>query len=421
MAPPPGGDAGTLPQGVRIEDLFFHLFFLAAISPVHNLGLNIEHMPYGVMCMAFSRRIGADVMAVTFVLLACFIGSMLWYGTFNVSMLSYLVATLNILSFLWFVQGNEARLVRAARNVFWLSLGVGALQYLGLLQPLEPLLKILIERFHGAAVGSGAGGYRGVTMLETEPSRASIKIILLYIIAFHSDRNPLSIALVVVILTQLLLIRSTTGIFLSLILTALIAMRYARAQVVMAGLVVLIGPLAIDFLQSNPKFAVIYQLYLREGFDGLYTGLAATSGGRFLAIVETTQAVLLNPLGHGAYPDFFARERGEELERLIAHYRTWVSTRPTSLFLNFLYVYGWVPFAILIIMTLKMAARYTKGRLADPILWVLLFYGVFYSPPSSPLVLAAWVLYAYRTRLADDGAIPPEQRQTQQRPLDVTP
>lgn len=395
----------TAPIGnLRIDDLFFHLFFLAAIAPLHNVGVSIEHMPYGIACIAFARNIRTEVIVMTLLLLSGFVATMLWYGEFNTRVIAYYVGTLNIMSFLWFIPGNERRLLRAARNVFWLSMGVGALQYVGAFAPLEPVMKLLIERFHGTQVGDFAGGYRGVTMLETEPARASIKIILLYIIAFHSDRRPLSIYFMIAVFAQLVMIKSTTGVFLSMLAIFAVSMRYTRTQIALGVGVLLLGPFVLDFLQANPKFAVILALYEREGLVGLYNGLAATSGGRVLAIVSTAQSILTSPLGHGADPEFFSLVRREELERLVSGYKTYLNSRPPAMFLNFLYAYGWIPFVLLIAMTLRTARRLRRPAGLDPVFWLLMFCGFFYSSPASPLVLAAWVLYAYRTAEAEASA-----------------
>ena len=381
------------------RDVFFHLFFLSAIAPLHNVGLTVEHMPYGILCMAFAHRVRLDVVAFTFGLTALFIATMIWHNTFNSRAVSYLIATINILSFLWFVPGNEARLIRAARNVFWVSLSVGAMQFLGLMAPLEGLMQIFIQRFHGDRVGQELGElgrYRGVTMLETEPSRASGKIILLYIIAFHLDRKPLSRALGLALAAQIFLIKSTTGIFLSLVAIGAFALRYPRMQVAIGMVLIVGGPIVVSILQSNPKVALIWSLYEARGFEGLYTGLVATSGGRVLAIVNTVQSILANPMGHGADPAFFNDVRSEQLQRLVEHYKTRANTRPTAMFLYFLYTYGWIPFAILLAFTYRMSRQGGIAPLTSPIFWVLMFCGIFYSAPGSPMLLVAWVLYVHR-------------------------
>ena len=384
-----------MPFGIR--DFVFHLFFLSAIAPLHNVGLSVEHMPYGVLCLAFSRTVRFDVLAFTLLLIIGFIATMLWYGNFNTRVIAYMVATLNIASFLWFVPGNEDRLIRAARNVFWLSLAVGVLQIAGLLVPLEGLMRIFIERFHGAEIGAGiTTNYRGVTMLETEPSRASGKIILLYIIAFHLDRKPLSAVLGVALFAQFFLIKSTTGIILSIIAVGAFALRYSRIQIVTAAILIFGGPVVVSVLQSNPKVALIWSLYDARGLEGLYTGLVATSGGRALAIVNTIQSILVNPLGYGADPDFFNAEGPEQLQRLVAGYQTRANSRPTAMFLNFLYTYGWIPFFILLGLTHRMSRRDGVSPMSSPIFWVLMFCGFFYSAPASPLLLVAWVLYVHR-------------------------
>ncbi|MGB0797696.1 MAG: hypothetical protein ACPGRD_00065 [Planktomarina sp.] len=322
------------------------------------------------------------------------VGSMLLYGNYSAAAFAYFVAGMNIVSVLFFIRGNEDLLIRAAKNVFWLSLFVGALQFFVGLSAIEEIVRILIQRFYGGQIG----GYRGVTMLETEPARASLKILLLYIVIYHKPNAPLGWILVLMLVVQVAMIKSATGIFLSLLLAAILGARYSVRYFYLFIPVLAAALWNIEIVLENPKVAIIYSLYETHGFVGIYNGFAATSGGRFLAIVQSVTDIVTNPFGHGLDRKNFGELGAESqiVEQLVSGYQTQISTKPTSVILNFAYVFGVVPVIVMLATIARFIPRGTIKSAQDPITWIFVFCGLFYSAPATPTLLIAWALYRYR-------------------------
>lgn len=379
-----------------IQNTALYLMLIAGISPVLYFFPSIEHFPWGLVCLILFFRGALISLLLIFTMIIYFlIGYYAHVVTGGAAGLYNIIKLLNLVSPLLFFSGNEARIGRIARNVFWLYVVVGVLQITHILVPVEDVFRLFIARFDGGPVAGGIS-YRGVQMLETEPARASYQLLALFILATALTEGWKQRLLVVMIISQFILISSTTGLLLTIIY---LVIRFAGRFVRSPQLIVLLLTLSfvlLPNLRDNPKVSLMIEFYQQNGIDGVKTVLAATSGGRFLGMVNTIEAIVDNPLGHGPNPAFFEGEKIEVDAYEVQGYRTRISARPVSSSLTYLYVYG-----IPIFFLMLFAVRKTVGGFrADANTVFVGIMSVLYSPPGSEmtLLLLLSVVYAANHR-----------------------
>ncbi|MDA9226422.1 hypothetical protein N9P29_00815 [bacterium] len=375
-----------------VENTALYLMLIAGVSPVLYFFPSVEHFPWGLLCLMLFHR---GVMASFLLVIAMIVYFIFGYYAYEVSGESAGIATIfilmNMISPLFFFRGNEARIGRAARNVFWLYVIVGVLQMARILIPVEDIIGLFIARFNGGPIGGGSS-YRGVQMLETEPARASFQILVLFILATALSEGWKEKLLGVMVASQIILIGSTTGLLLTGIY---LVFRFSGQAIRSPHLIVMF--IAATFIiypsfRENPKTNLLIELYQDEGTRGAKTALAAASGGRFLGMLNAIDAIADKPLGHGPDPAFFEGVKVEVDDYSVPGYLTRASARPVSSTLTYLYVYGFPMFFLLL-----YAARKTAGRLrAVPGVLFVGVLSVLYSPPASEITLLLLLSVIYK-------------------------
>lgn len=389
-----------------VQNTAIYLMLIAGISPVLLFMPSIEHFPWGLLCLILFHR---GTMASTLLVIAMTVYFSFGYYAYEVSGGSAgfgnIIILMNVVSPLFFFRGNEARIGRAARNVFWLYVAVGVLQTARILVPVEDIIGLFIARFNGGPIGGGSS-YRGVQMLETEPARASFQILALFILATALNEGWKERLLGVMVASQFFLIGSTTGLLLTGIY---LVFRFAGWAFRSPQLIVM--SLAASFIlypsfRDNPKADLLIELYQKNGVEGAKTALAATSGGRFLGMLNTIDAIADKPLGHGPDPAFFEGEKIKVDDYAVQGYLTRTSARPVSSTLTYLYVYGFPMFLLLL-----YAVRKTAGRLrAVPSVLYVGVLSVLYSPPASEMTLLLLLSVVYATNRKPAAALSSETR-----------
>lgn len=363
--------------------MLFFLLLVAGISPLHNFAPSIEHFPYGLICalLFFRTRIEAIIAASSVILI--FISTYAFIEiTEKAASFYYIIGFINIISPLFFFRGNERLIGKVAFFVFWIYILVGILQHFSLLVSLENWLNILISRFSGGPIG-GEGGYRGVQMLETEPARASFQLIALFIISAALYKKHILKSLLTLIFAQFFLISATTGIILTAILIMVKAIGLLKTKFYALPIaflsIVAILPIALE----NPKIQTIANLLQKEGIQGIHTGLAATSGGRYLGSINAFIDSVIWPLGYGPRQEFFASGKKIINEGGPSPYVTKANDRPVSTPLTFIYVLGFPALVLLSIalITITKPKSVTSHMLASVIITLS------YSPPFSAISL----------------------------------
>ena len=373
-----------------------YLMLIAGVSPVLAFGVYINHFPYGLLCvLLFNRANHASVLLVTMM-------GTLYLATYYFQLanaehvgLRGLIGPFNIVAPLFFFRGNEEFIGRAARHVFWLYLVVGCMQALHLLVPLEGFMRLFISRFHGAPFNTA---YRGVQMLESEPARASSQLLSLFILATSLSKGWNDRLILPLVGAQALLIKSTTGLLLTI---TFLAFRFVRDAVRRPRrvLVVVLGALVVvPMLDENPKTRLLIDLLQKDGLTGVHTALAASSGGRFLGMTQTLEAIAVWPFGHGFDPEFLEGEKRKSEDQSVMGYSTRISSRPVSASATFLYIFG-VPLLAMLIYAVRRVAG--PIRMTPEVLFVIALSFLYSSPMGSmSLLLLLAVVYSENRRRA---------------------
>lgn len=382
----------TMINFARFKYVFIGLLLISGISPVHSIVPSFEHFPYGLLCALLFFRTNMMSVIAAGAIISFFTSSYVFYYIVgNDSELIYLIGFMNVISPLFFFRGNERLIGLVSRYVFWVYVFVGVLQYFYLLVPFEDIFELLISGFHGGWVGSG-NDYRGVSMLETEPARASFQLIALYILAELLDGKQRISRFLALLVSQFVLIGATTGFFLTvtLVMFQLLKLTLKKPKIVpilFVGVCVM-TPAGLN----NPKVESAITMTSSEGLVGLHTSLAATSGGRYLGAVDSIQKTLLWPFGHGAESAYLNGEKKVVTGYQLEGYKTRVSSRPPSAPLNFAYVFG-LPLTFLV---LAAAIKLAKPSHISVDLILVCVIIILYSQPlaSTPLLLLLAAFHA---------------------------
>ncbi len=370
---------------VRKENPIFvgllYLTLISGISPLYNVFSGFEHTPYGLLLILAHGRVNTVATYLFILMIFLFLGSIQYFGTgLSLDAIAGLIQMLNFTAPLFFIRGNEELISRVSKRVFWIYILVGVLQLLHLMVPFQPFFELLIPRFYGAPIG----GYRGVTMLETEPARAGFQLLMLYVISMASPPKRHVLMTLVLIVAQILMISSTTGILLTIIYFLI---KYTPRIIKNPRYVISFGFFGVCIfyaVSSHPKIDLLIQFYKSHGINGVYSGLSAVSGGRFLGTMTSVAEIIDWPFGHGANPDFIFGEKVETEDQSVAGYSTRISARPISALLNYLYYFG-----VFMLYPLWLAIRRNVPRPRFRMqTWALLVIGILYTPPGNE----AWLM-----------------------------
>ena len=202
------------------------------------------------------------------------------------------------------VQKEEYRvLVNIFHGVFLVNVVLCAMQYLGIVPSfLEPIFRLFIDRF----INEFNGGGRGVAGLFAEPSYASMAMHYYFAFFMLSRKvNPRSMigicAIVAMVLFDMFIIRSVTGVVMILIYLASLQ----RAQnLLKAGLVIvlLLGTVIYQFGRSpNAPRSVetAYDFFKYGAYQDPTPWLLEQSGFRFVSVWAAYKYGFTHPFGSG--------------------------------------------------------------------------------------------------------------------------
>ena len=202
------------------------------------------------------------------------------------------------------VQKEEYRvLVNIFHGVFLVNVLLCAMQYLGIVPSfLEPIFRLFIDRF----INEFNGGGRGVAGLFAEPSYASMAMHYYFAFFMLSRKvNPRSMigicAIVAMVLFDMFIIRSVTGVVMILIYLASLQ----RAQnLLKAGLVIvlLLGTVIYQFGRSpNAPRSVetAYDFFKYGAYQDPTPWLLEQSGFRFVSVWAAYKYGFTHPFGSG--------------------------------------------------------------------------------------------------------------------------
>ena len=208
-----------------------------------------------------------------------------------ISTLAFLNPLLIFIVILRLPESTFLKFLNTSRNVFYIFLLLLLIQFSGMFGLLDPAFKALVPRSSAAQLG-----FRGVTLLSSEPARASIEFMFVYLIvrSFWVPRHFINFTDIAVAIVILVVFKSATGLFLYAIFLAL----FNRILLWLAL------PIALYFIVQNVSSSygralfLISSLYSMPFNDALFL-LMNTSGNRVISIIAAIQYGLHFPFGGG--------------------------------------------------------------------------------------------------------------------------
>jgi len=319
------------------------------------------------------------------------------------SLFAYLNVTIIYYAILNSSSAELDRIISYSRIVFLSLTALSLLQYINAIPGLDPLIKYFVTR---AKAGSYEG-FRGVTLMSSEPSRAAIEYMFLYLVyIFNSGFGPTKrfIADIVMSAVVVLLIKSATGFVYLLIYWFTQRPKFSVILLFFLPLLLLMGE------NSNRIITILQSVLASNDVSTIFYYIIDQAGFRFVSVYSAYYSVFDNPLGCGVgnwmQSSFLAMQNNPISVESFSMYREggYSPQRPTSFFANIALDLGLLGLTIGIILILKM--RYISllkvknfttamamwlififivGSVGEPVPWICfaIVYRMYYNKKSS--------------------------------------
>jgi hypothetical protein len=360
-----------------INKIFPLSHFLSAVAFPLNLVAGFEHFPWHLFRLKSYKTSALVFYLFVALVLIIFVFSENITLTSFLKYLIYLVAS-TIPFFYSFHDIERIRII--ARSFFSIILFIGFLQLVGVMKILDPMMSLLITRFSGEEIG----GYRGVTLLETEPARASYLLIMTYLIGFWNRFKVLNMSMLFIGI--FVMTRSFSGmlLFTCFILIYYLSLRRITSLIIIIMLIYMAGS-GFHFQYPDSKLALAIGVFTDIGFGDLLLYVSSVSGGRIQSVIDA-----FHNMRENSYFIFPYIQDGYVIQSLIPIdlYRGYgfTNTVPMSFILYHLRVLGLIGiitfiFSLLIkVYPFFWRVIFSKGFL------IFIFIGVLYSPPGGTLL-----------------------------------
>jgi len=207
------------------------------------------------------------------------------------SFLAYLNPLLIFAAILKLPEGQYQKFLKVNHRVFFILCGILVTQWSGLFSFMDPVIKALVPRASATPLG-----FRGITLLATEPARASIEFLFIYLVVRHFciPQNLINIMDILITLTIAVIFKSATTLFLMPIFLLLFNRR----------LLLVILPISMYFILHNNGLVsgravdLIIQIFSMPLNDAIFL-IINTSGNRVISIVASIQYGFQFPIGGG--------------------------------------------------------------------------------------------------------------------------
>ena len=228
------------------------------------------------------------------------------------SLLAYLNPLLVFITILKVSEREVWLLNRIAVTLLYVLFGLGLIQQTGLLSVFEEVFSFLVPR--SSAEGMG---FRGVTLLSTEPARAGIELSFLYFYARRFKIHPKNLLITVFIALAfvLIILKSATVYFLLASYLAIIHLRYA---VVAFPFILIVIVFALQYF-DNRVVKLLSDIWMLPIDESLWL-VMNTSGNRVISIYAAIIFSIHNLFGGGI--GFWKSSSVEALELINIDYMT---------------------------------------------------------------------------------------------------
>lgn len=219
-------------------------------------------------------------------------GSWLLLGEVTRSLAAYLNPLL-VFSVLLNAQSKEIdSLVKISKHLIVFLLVLGTLQHIGFMKIINPVFEFLVPRSSATSLG-----YRGITLLSTEPARASVEFIFLYLVVRVSwmprkYRLLFDMAMLVIIF---FVFKSATGIIIAFVFLAIFN---RKLTFILFCLTILLSPLITETFSLGRGFDLFVEV-LSLPQDQAFQLIMNTSGNRLVSIISAFHYGWQFPFGGG--------------------------------------------------------------------------------------------------------------------------
>ncbi len=284
-----------------IIGLIVSLFFFPSIT----FGLlQAEVFPWGIL-LSTVILIRQKRINTTYVLVLCafavniIIFSLYYFPDIKIpevvrSLLAYVNSSLCFVAFYQASETSTLKTLRLVKVIFIFLLVLGVLQAFGLIKIFDPIFKFLIPR---ASSSSLAHLKRGVTLLATEPARAGVSLVFIYVVVrtvFINNKRMLYDALFLLFLVLIIKSIMALGVY---AIFVLLTYRMKIIKVLAIGVVVLF---IIDMSGGAGRSTqMIRKIKAQESFGEASMVVVDLAGPRLISVYSSWLHTLHNPLGGG--------------------------------------------------------------------------------------------------------------------------
>jgi hypothetical protein len=203
----------------------------------------------------------------------------------------------SMLIFIYILSAKAEEIKPLQKLIFWIlgfQICLGLFQYYNLIDWLQPILSFLTPR----AISFG-GGYRGATLLSSEPSRAATEFTFIaFLVYILMKKNYYRLYLLVIILIfNTLIFKSLDGLILNLM--AIVLFFKFRALFLLTIICLTLYFFSDDLASSSRLFQFIQDLKSQSSVYDLFTLVMNNSGFRVSSILSSFYYGLLHIFGSG--------------------------------------------------------------------------------------------------------------------------
>jgi len=281
--------------------LIVSLFFFPSIT----FGLlQAEVFPWGILLSTYILMRHKKINTMYVLVLCAFVLNIIIFSLYNFpdfkipevvrSLLAYINSSLCFVAFYQASETSTLKTVKLVKTIFIFLLVLGVLQSLGFLKVFDPLFKFLIPRASSASLSRFK---RGVTLLSTEPARAGVSLVFIYVVVrtvFITKKRALYDVLFLFFLVLVIKSIMALGVFFIFIL---LTYRMKIVRVILAGLVILV---LIDFSGGGGRsLQMINKIKSQESFSEASMVVVDLAGPRLISVYSSWLHTMSNPFGGG--------------------------------------------------------------------------------------------------------------------------
>jgi hypothetical protein len=281
---------------------------------------------------------------------------------------------------------------------------IGILQTLGVINFLGPFFSFLVPR---ALTESFSLGGRGVTLLSSEPARASYEILFIYITWRYMQKMPAVNKLFfdfLIVFFILLILKSSMG---SIILIVFLLCEY-RLKFILSGLIVVVVGLPLLINMNSRAIYVLVSIFSNASIGEMFEYLLSASGFRLISIIAAYKYGMSHPLGGGiglwettSVEALYETDINPSNLYYFSSFGGFVPVRPTSFFSSMVLDMGWIAIVAIFYLIKPLFKLISFENELFPLIITFLFYMIAVGAIGNPVpwVCTAICYRVYKERL----------------------